>query len=194
MKGGWRPIGNLAKPGSVDIAMKSQAVNILVLCSVTAPQLCHKSTKAVTANSSMSGCGCALTLFMDLDIWISFDFHVWQNISFLLIFFFTFIIQKCKNHSWFPDHRKTGSGLELAHGMEFADLWATVSEKRGWWCGVVFKGLLAGDSLTKSDIWSRSSATALVEEQRAWRLLLSLLLPLPPATSGSRPAVEIRLT
>lgn len=75
--------------------------------------------------------------------------------------------------------------------MEFADLWATVSEKRGWWCGAVFKGLLAGDSLTKSDRCGRCSVTALVEEQRAWRLLLSLPLPLPvlpltpQATSGS---------
>lgn len=80
-----KAFGNLAKPGSVDISMKSQIVNILVMWPVTAPQLCHSSTKAVTDNSSTSGCGCAQTLFMDSDSWISSETKYYFSFDFLKI-------------------------------------------------------------------------------------------------------------
>lgn len=124
----------------------------------------------------MNGCGCVLTLFMGTKIWISSDFHVWQNIIFLLIFFFfTFTIWKCKTHSWLTDN-----GLDLAQGMELADLWVIVRKGRMvLWSG--FQAFLAGDLFMKSYIYIiDENVKALVGSggHRGWETALLFLCSL----------------
>lgn len=139
----------------------------------------------------MNGCDCVLTLFMGTEIWISSDFYVWQNIIFLLIFFFAFTIWKCKSHFWL-----TGSGLDLVQGMKFADLWVIVKKGRMvLWSG--FQVFLARDLFMKSYIYSSLKYHCSGWERRTWRLRSSslfLLLPTHKTTSASPLAMEIRLT